>query len=1201
MATIANLSIAVTINAGNATQQLKTLTLQIQNFGNSFQKSMTSSVAFGNLWSKAISTIFSQASSNFSTFVGDAIKYSQQFNNALIGLSGVARAFGVDSKVAMGAARDLSKDGLLPLRDSAAGLKNLLMTGFSLEQSVKVMNAFKDSAAYARQETYSYGDAIRTASEGIKNMRSVQVDNVGITKNISVMMKEAGYQMQDISDKTKGYGARQALVNGILREAAATAGDANRSLGTYSGAIVAANTAWISFEAEVGTVITTNASVQAVLTVVADALRNCTDWLTKTGKGAYFVSDALVFMLRYIKVTLVVLDLLSQALSWVVIKLLEGAHYITEGLTKSYGAVLMLASGLAMLPGGQKALDAMGFSLAEAAKDYAKMAARNQELEESITTVREGQKTLSGIFDAGKKKVDEMIDVAIKYRGKLVDIGSAGREAGDGQDAMAAALDRAAKKAKEKLDTFQELYDLLNKTGDESGMKEAIGGILDMLPPAKKGMEALRDANFSFADIKKAADMVENIGGVAHVSELSTEKQKELHDVLEKSFQAMNNMGVRIPPKLRNIYDETNRIREEMDSVAESIKAVERAAVIAGAGFEWDIKEMPSWMAGGATDFNEAKMNAGEQKGQINDLLKQMQSPWRDAFKKLGAELPKVIADAMRSSGDNVWAAAAISAAGVFTDQFRKRFEEVKKTPGMKLTGSEKAMGIAGAGIEAFMGGYGIGASQGKVKGAIGGAASGALSGAAMGSMIMPGIGTAVGAVAGGFVGLLGGLFGGAKKAKEELAKVKEAQQDLLDQYGGMQNLQKIAQGLGVDISKAFNTKKPEEFKKVIDQLNAAIAEQKKRIEGLNTALKGLNDRATVFGDKFKKIYEATLPAEGAKPGAKPTQKQQDAKQAMQALAQSSEQEFARIGVMTQATFGGLVKETGNAIEAITQMGPAFQVLDDGVNKFGITSTAVIDNLLDSFHMVTDEALKPFFDAIVADGQVLKGLFDAKALNAESFQALAADIGAQIEGVVAHGGDMAKTLALSQPVLQTLWEASQQYGAVTDENTSKILKQAEEQGLVGAQFKSINEKILDVLLAIGDVLHADLPTYFDQLKKPADDAATDIENSFKKIDIPTIDVPYRYKREGGAIPTGGGEAPEGNVSVPALAGGGIVRRATLALVGEAGPEAVIPLNSRGLGLEPNNYETTIYLDGDKIARSSARRIPRIMRTLGVGH
>src|SRR5262249_23742993 len=160
------------------------------------------------------------------------------------------------------------------------------------------------------------------------------------------------------------------------------------------------------------------------------------------------------------------------------------------------------------------------------------------------------------------------------------------------------------------------------------------------------------------------------------------------------------------------------------------------------------------------------------------------------------------------------------------------------------------------------------------------------------------------------------------------------------------------------------------------------------------------------------------------------------------------------------------------------------------------TSTGVIDELLKDFNLVNDEGMKPLFAQIQATGQILSSLVSANALSPEAFQAAAADIGASIQSIIDKGGDAARPLALSEAVLQTLWENQQKYGGITDETTASLLKQAEQQGLVGEQMKSVNEKILDVLLAIGKVLGADLPKYFTNLVKPAQDAATGIENAF---------------------------------------------------------------------------------------------------------
>jgi hypothetical protein len=56
-------------------------------------------------------------------------------------------------------------------------------------------------------------------------------------------------------------------------------------------------------------------------------------------------------------------------------------------------------------------------------------------------------------------------------------------------------------------------------------------------------------------------------------------------------------------------------------------------------------------------------------------------------------------------------------------------------------------------------------------------------------------------------------------------------------------------------------------------------------------------------------------------------------------------------------------------------------------------------------------------------------------------------------------------------------------------------------------------------------------------------------------------------------------------SVPHMASGGIVTRPTFALIGEAGPEAVVPLN-RASGLGGGNVEAHIhlYLDGREVTK-----------------
>ena len=61
----------------------------------------------------------------------------------------------------------------------------MALRGYSSDQIKKTMNALKNSATFARQSTYSLGDAVQTETEGLKNDNSVVVDNAGVTKNVA--------------------------------------------------------------------------------------------------------------------------------------------------------------------------------------------------------------------------------------------------------------------------------------------------------------------------------------------------------------------------------------------------------------------------------------------------------------------------------------------------------------------------------------------------------------------------------------------------------------------------------------------------------------------------------------------------------------------------------------------------------------------------------------------------------------------------------------------------------------------------------------------------------------------------------------------------------------------------------------------------------------------------------------------------------
>ncbi|WP_425005778.1 hypothetical protein [Mycolicibacterium sp. S3B2] len=129
----------------------------------------------------AVTVAAGVAFSGASQSIGTAITAANNLQGALTGLSSVSRAFGADQNRANQAARELASDGLMSVAESATGLKNLLAAGFNLDQAITLMNRFKDSAAFNRQAALGFGQAVASATEGIKNGNSILVDNAGVT------------------------------------------------------------------------------------------------------------------------------------------------------------------------------------------------------------------------------------------------------------------------------------------------------------------------------------------------------------------------------------------------------------------------------------------------------------------------------------------------------------------------------------------------------------------------------------------------------------------------------------------------------------------------------------------------------------------------------------------------------------------------------------------------------------------------------------------------------------------------------------------------------------------------------------------------------------------------------------------------------------------------------------------------------------
>lgn len=246
--------------AGPIGQQLARINQDVDGIGKTAQKTSTlASASFADIGRIAVAS-FAVAGAAAFAFGKSAVDAFNAAERAALGLQSVATFKGVGGDAAVAALKnlDLVKSGLLTLTDASTTLKNLLQTGFSLDQSIELIKRFGDAAAFGRQAALTFGRAIESTSEGIRNGNSILSDNAGITKNLSVILRERGFELQDINDKVKGAAAREALYNGLLVETQAQVGDAAKLTDTFAGQTAKLSAAFDRLLQAIGKAITEN-------------------------------------------------------------------------------------------------------------------------------------------------------------------------------------------------------------------------------------------------------------------------------------------------------------------------------------------------------------------------------------------------------------------------------------------------------------------------------------------------------------------------------------------------------------------------------------------------------------------------------------------------------------------------------------------------------------------------------------------------------------------------------------------------------------------------------------------------------------------------------------------------------------------------------------------------------------------------------
>lgn len=423
-------------------------------------------------------------------FVSTSVGEFAKAESAYRGLEAVANHSGVGIGRAMQEAEKLAADGLITVAESSKALQNLLARGYSVDQAVQTLTRLKDAAAFNRAANLSMGEAVVSASEGLKNENSILVDNAGVTKNVSVLWKEYAASLGKGTEELTLQEKIQAENIGIMRETEAQLGNAAKAAAGFQGQMNQSDVETKKFGASMG---------QILAPAVAGLAQGGTWLINNVFKPLVFFFQALgVELARDVTILGIVKDaLFALDFTGVGEKIDEAFRLADEQLTELAGK----------LDSGKLDFQPLGDGAKKAAKDTTEAAA-------------ETGKALKQAAKDRKDSVNEQIKDAEKLR-----------------DALIRAFDGSLKAEKDFRDQAKKLRaEAAQKPKDDSAEGQA-SAMLDLIAAEQelqriKGSAPLEDVQ---AQAEQVRQLAENLDDEARAREAVNRSKLAEADALDRA------------------------------------------------------------------------------------------------------------------------------------------------------------------------------------------------------------------------------------------------------------------------------------------------------------------------------------------------------------------------------------------------------------------------------------------------------------------------------------------------------------------------------------------------------------------------------------------------------------------------------------------------------------------------------------------
>ena len=310
--------------------------------------------------------------------------------------------------------------------------------------------------------------------------------------------------------------------------------------------------------------------------------------------------------------------------------------------------------------------------------------------------------------------------------------------------------------------------------------------------------------------------------------------------------------------------------------------------------------------------------------------------------------------------------------------------------------------------------------------------------------------------------------------------------------------------------------------------------------------------------------------------------------------AATNRDDLERLGRLAVATFNAAVAGGTPWLKSMDSMGPVLDALIQSYKDLGLEADgAAIKELLHWRDLVGKN--RALVDGTAALHDTMVALSTIGGINAGTFKDMQDQGVSMYNRLIGAGFSQAEALKIMAPFLNDIVKSAWQYGLNIEGATAALILHAKELNLMKDETLSIEQILISGLAAVVEALGGTIPeawrAMLTEMGIDMDNAVSDIMGKMKIYP----EDRGRGRRRGPEVPPSDAFVASGFVA-GAFARGGLVTRPTLALVGERGPELIVPWDRVADMANGSEQTINVYQDGRLTARSIVRHLPREVNT-----